>query len=98
MVKKEDVIEQLKKVRDPEIGIDIWTLELVRDIKIDDEGVEVLMTLTTPLCPFADTILKTVEDSVGELFINDDLRRARVELSFDPPWKPSEKLRAMLGI
>lgn len=89
---------KLKEVKDPEIGIDIWTLGLIYDIKIDDDGVKITMTLTTPLCPFADGIIKMVEDKVAELFVGDNLKSVKVELSFDPPWEPSDKLRAMLGI
>ena len=97
-MKREDVIEKIKEVKDPEIGIDVWTLGLIYDIKINDDGVEITMTLTTPLCPFADGIIKMVEDKVGELFVGDKFKSVKVELSFDPPWKPSPKLCAMLGI
>jgi len=85
--------EKLKEVKDPELGIDIVELGLIRDVKIDD-GVEVLMTLTSPLCPFADKIIKDVEDKLEEL----GFENGRVELTFDPPWEPSEELRVSLGI
>ena len=97
-MKKEEIIAKLKEVKDPEIGIDVWTLGLIYDIKIDDEGAKILMTLTTPLCPFADKIIEMVEEKVGELFIGDGLKNVKVELMFDPPWKPSDELRTTLGI
>jgi metal-sulfur cluster biosynthetic enzyme len=93
MIKEKDVIEKLKEVKDPELGIDIYTLGLIYKITIDDEGVEVLMTLTTPLCPFANELVTEVEEKLTELNAGD----ARVEITFDPPWEPSEQLRAILG-
>ncbi len=93
-LKEKDVIEKLKEVKDPELGIDIYTLGLIYKITIDDEGVEVLMTLTTPLCPFANELVTEVEEKLAELKAGD----ARVEITFDPPWEPSEELRAMLGV
>ncbi len=97
---KEDIKEKLKEIKDPELGIDIVTLGLVRDVAIDDPrekgttGAEVLMTLTTPFCPFADDLIAEVETSLEKMGFED----ARVELTFEPPWEPSDELRAQLGI
>jgi len=97
---KEEIKEKLKEVKDPELGIDIVTLGLVRDIAVDDEkktgvsGVEVYMTLTSPFCPFADDLIAQVEDVLEHLGFED----VRVELSFDPPWEPPEELRMQLGL
>jgi metal-sulfur cluster biosynthetic enzyme len=99
MITKEAVIEKIKEVKDPEIGVDLWTLGLIYDIKIDEEGVEILMTLTTAFCPFADKLVLQVEDKVKELIPKDDeLQTVRVELTFTPPWVPSPELRARLGL
>lgn len=98
MITKELVIEKLKTVSDPEIGIDVWTLGLIYDIKIDDEGVEVKMTLTTPFCPFADAMVQQVERVVAQLIEDKEKQSARVELTFEPPWKPSDEIRARLGL
>jgi len=95
-ITEKDIIEKLKLVKDPEIGIDIWTLGLIYKITIDEEGVEVLMTLTTPFCPFADDLIADVEKKVGELgYAEGDVR---VELTFEPAWEPSEEVRMMLGV
>ncbi len=91
-LKEKDVIEKLKLVKDPELGIDIWTLGLIYKITIDDEGGEVLMTLTSPFCPFANDLILGVEKAVGEL------AEVRVEITFEPTWEPSEELRSSLGI
>ncbi len=93
-IKEKDVIEKLKEVKDPELGIDIYTLGLIYKITINNEDVEVLMTLTTPLCPFANDIVVAVEEKLAEL----EGIESRVEITFDPPWEPSEQLRVMLGV
>lgn len=95
-ITKEQIIEKLKLVKDPEINIDVWTLGLIYDIAIKEDGVEVLMTLTTPLCPFADELITEVERRVGEL--GHEEGDVRVELTFDPAWEPSPEVRMMLGV
>ena len=93
-INKKDVIEKLREVKDPELGIDIYTLGLIYKITINEEGIEVIMTLTTPLCPFANELVIAVEEKLTELSSED----VRVEFTFDPPWEPSEELRIMLGV
>ena len=95
MPTKEDVIEVLKKVKDPEIMIDIWTLELVYDVKVEDDKAFVKMTFTTPMCPYGPQLLEEVKTKVGEI---EGVKEADVQVTFDPPWKPSEELRATLGV
>jgi len=95
-ITEKDIIEKLKLVKDPEIGIDIWTLGLIYKITLDEEGVEILMTLTTPFCPFADDLIADVENKVGELGYEEG--DVRVELTFEPAWEPSEEVRMMLGV
>ena len=97
MIEKEKIEEKLKEVKDPELGIDVLTLGLVYDIKQDDDGIEILMTLTTPFCPFADQMIAEVEAKVTEL-ITEEGKTVRVELTFDPPWEASKELRDILGV
>ena len=85
----------LKEVIDPEIGIDIVTLKLVRDVEFKDDVVTVKMTLTTPMCPYGPALIEEVKGKVKEL---QGVKEANVELSFDPPWQPSKELRATLGV
>ncbi|MFC1615031.1 metal-sulfur cluster assembly factor [Patescibacteria group bacterium] len=98
MITKEQIKEKLKEVKDPELGIDIVTLGLIRDVKVSEEGdvitAEVLMTLTTPLCPFANDIILSVENKLEEMGITEP----KVDLTFDPPWEASEELRMQLGV
>ena len=80
---KEKIIENIKKVFDPEIPVNIYELGLIYDIKIDDGDVEVIMTLTSPFCPVAGSLPKEVAARVPEV---DGVKNANVELVFEPPW------------
>lgn len=100
MKTEKDIHEKLKEIKDPELGIDIITLGLIRAINVDDSqktgvpGVEILMTLTSPFCPFADELIAHIESAIEGLGFED----VRVELTFDPPWEPGPLLREMLGV
>ena len=95
MPTKQDAEEILKKVKDPEIGIDIFTLGLIYDINIkENDEIHILMTLTSPMCPFGDEILKQVKEGLTKV----GFKNPNVEVTFDPVWAPSEELRAMLGV
>lgn len=80
---KEKIIENIKKVFDPEIPVNIYELGLIYDIKIDDGDVEVIMTLTSPFCPVAGSLPKEVAARVSEV---EGVKKANVELVFEPPW------------
>ena len=98
-VTKEQVLEKLKDVFDPEIPINIVDLGLVYDVDItDDNEVHVLMTLTAPGCGIGPQIAKQAEWAVAEL---DGLKEVTVDLTFDPPWSPdllTEEGKLLLGI
>jgi|SRR5690625_3309657 len=80
----ERVIEVIKTVYDPEIPVDVYELGLIYDIFInEDREVKILMTLTSPNCPVADTMPKEVMDKVKAM---EGIKDAEVELTFDPPW------------
>ena len=94
MVTKEDIIEVLQTVNDPELNIDIWTLELIYDVKVEEDKVDIKMTFTSPMCPYGPQLLEEVKTKVSEI---NGVKEAKVEVTFEPPWKPSEELRATLG-
>jgi len=94
-VLKDKVIEALKKVLDPEIMLDVYTLGLIYKVEEKNGEVRVLMTLTTPLCPYGDQLVKDVKKAVEGV---KGVRKAKVELTFTPRWEPSEELRALLGV
>lgn len=88
------VYETLRQVKDPELDIDIVTLGLVRHVEMSDrDGIDVIMTLTSALCPFGEKIIGTVESVLAELH-----PEVRVELTFEPPWEPPEEVKLMLGV
>ena len=95
MATRDDVINVLKNVIDPELRIDIWTLELIYNVNIEDNVVNIRMTFTNPMCPYGPMLLSEVKEKVGKL---KDVKEANVEITFDPPWKPSAELRASLGV
>ncbi|OGZ03837.1 MAG: hypothetical protein A2648_02015 [Candidatus Lloydbacteria bacterium RIFCSPHIGHO2_01_FULL_41_20] len=90
---KEQIIEKLKTVKDPELGIDVWTLGLIYKIETEEEGIDILMTLTSPFCPFAEELIASVEKALIPLY-----PEVRVNITFDPPWEPTKELRTMLGV
>ena len=95
----EEIIKELKSVYDPEIPVDIYELGLIYDVQISEEGeVLVIMTLTSPNCPVAETLPREVEDKVNKL---DNVKATEVEITFDPPWSKdlmSEEAKLELGM
>ena len=98
MVTKEEILEALKEVYDPEIPVDIVNLGLVYDVKIDDGKVKILMTLTAVGCPVGPLIVDMVKLRLLKL---EEVNEVEVELTFDPPWTPdkmSEEAKKKLGM
>ena len=93
------VVEALKSVYDPEIPVDIYELGLIYDVQISEDGdALVLMTLTTPHCPVAESLPNEVELRVLSV---PGIRDAEVKLVWDPPWDPSkmsDEARLELGM
>ncbi len=84
---EENVVTVLRTVFDPEIPVNIYDLGLVYEISISDEAdVKVLMTLTSPSCPVAETMPGDVKMRVEMV---KDVRSCEVELTFEPPWDQS---------
>ena len=95
----ESVVKVLKSIYDPEIPVDIYELGLIYDVMVNtDYDVKILMTLTTPNCPVAESLPKEVEDKVKTL---DEVKDCEVEITFDPPWTQdlmSEEAKLELGM
>jgi len=96
---EEMILEKLKEVIDPEIGIDVVNLGLIYEVKVNpDNTVYVKMTMTTPGCPLTMWILRAVEDKILEI---PGVKDAEIELTFDPPWTPdriSPEYKKKLGL
>jgi FeS assembly SUF system protein len=81
---KDKVIEAIKQVYDPEIPVDVYELGLIYDIKVFPvNNIYVLMTLTSPSCPSAESIPVEVEQKIREI---EGVSDVSVELTFDPPY------------
>ena len=95
----EKVIAVIKTIYDPEIPVDIYELGLIYDVFInEDYEVKILMTLTTPNCPVAESLPAEVETKVKSM---KEIKYAEVEMTFDPPWSKelmSEEALLELGM
>ena len=94
----EKIVKELKSIFDPEIPVDIYELGLIYDVFVnEDNEVKILMTLTTPNCPVAESLPQEVEEKIKSL---DEVKTAEVEITFDPPWTKdlmSEEAKLELG-
>ena len=87
MILKDKVIEEIKKIYDPEIPVNIYELGLIYDINIDNENnVKINMTLTSPNCPVAESLPNDVKNSVKEI---KDVKNVDLNLVWEPPWDKS---------
>ena len=95
----EKIVGVLKTIYDPEIPVDIYELGLIYDVFVnEDYDVKILMTLTTPNCPVAETLPLEVQEKVRSI---NDVKSAEVEITFDPPWSQdlmSEEAKLELGM
>ena len=95
----EKIVRVLKTIYDPEIPVDIYELGLIYDVFVnEDYDVKILMTLTKPNCPVAETLTMEVEEKVKSL---NEVKSAEVEITFDPPWTQelmSEEAKLELGM
>ena len=83
-ISKNDVVNQIKTVMDPEIPVNIYDLGLIYDIKVDnDKFAKIKMTLTTPNCPVAESLPKEVREGAMQV---EGIEDVDLELVWDPPW------------
>ena len=94
----DEVIKKLLTIKDPELGINIYDLGLIYDIKIDvGNNVNITMTLTTVNCPVADSFPLDIAKNITSL---ENSGQVKVKLTFDPPWNKdmmSDDARLALG-
>ena len=96
---KQGVVEVLRTIYDPEIPVDIYELGLVYDMNVEESGaVSIRMTLTSPMCPVAESLPPEVEEKVRAVAGVSDVK---IDLVWEPPWSPSlmsEAARLELGM
>jgi len=95
----QQIVNVLKGIYDPEIPVDIYELGLVYDVMVnEDMDVKILMTLTSPNCPVAESLPQEVEQKIRAI---DVVKSVEIELTFDPPWSRdlmSEEAKLELGM
>ncbi len=80
----DDIVDMLRSIYDPEIPVNIYELGLIYDVQVSTEGdVKILMTLTSPNCPVAESMPEEVKQKVGTL---DEVNEVEVEITFEPTW------------
>jgi metal-sulfur cluster biosynthetic enzyme len=98
MVTEKDVRRALRKVKDPELNLDLVVLGLVYEIDVQETHVKATVSLTSPFCPVAGQILDEAKSAIEGV---EGVESAEVELTFQPPWTPERidpLIRASLGI
>jgi metal-sulfur cluster biosynthetic enzyme len=97
-ISEEKIKEKLKECVDPETSLNVIDLGLIYKINIEQSNVIIDMTLTSPFCPFAFSIVSCVEEKAKEV---EGVKKVKINIVFDPPWKPemmSEEARKKLGL
>lgn len=98
MVSEESVLEKIKEIIDPEIGINIVDMGLIYEVDIDDTTVDIKMTLTSPGCPAGGQIINGAQHVTQQL---DGVEEVNIEVVWNPRWTPelmSEEAKDELGI
>ena len=97
MATREEIVEALHTVEDPELGMDIVELGLFYDVEIDGPKVKVIHTLTSMGCPAGQMIQENIHEATSSV---EGVEEVEVELTFDPPWTPdkmSDDAKFILG-
>ena len=97
MASKNDVLEALRQVEDPELGMDIVDLGLVYEVEMEDSTAKVTYSLTSMGCPAGPLIAQDIDSAVRQV---EGIEGVELELTFDPPWTPdrmSDDAKFILG-
>ena len=95
----DEIVKVLKSIFDPEIPVDIYELGLIYDVFInEDNDVKIVMTLTSPNCPVAESLPQEVKEKVSSINL---VNEVEIEMTFEPPWSKdlmSEEAKLELGL
>ncbi len=80
---KEKGIAEIRKIYDPEIPVNIYELGLIYDVKVKGDNVKIIMTLTSPNCPVAESLPQDVKDSAMQV---QGVEKVDLDLVFEPEW------------
>ena len=89
------IIDTMKNIQDPELGVDIWSLGLIYDIK-ENSNLDITMTFTSPMCPYGPQIVSELKSGLKEKGYQEE--KINIAVVFNPLWEPSEELKDALGI
>ncbi|MCI0432976.1 MAG: metal-sulfur cluster assembly factor [Gemmatimonadetes bacterium] len=98
MPTEKDIRKALRKVKDPELNLDLVVLGLIYAIEVDESHVRASISLTSPFCPVAGQIVEEARAAIESV---EGVESAEVELTFTPPWSPERIdpiIRASLGL
>ena len=80
---REQIIAEIRKIYDPEIPVNIYELGLIYDVKVKEDKAKIIMTLTSPNCPVAESLPNEVKNNIMKL---EGVNKVDLELVWDPPW------------
>ena len=80
---KEKIIDEIKKIYDPELPVNIYDLGLIYDVQVNEKKAKIKMTLTTPNCPVSESLPKEVKEGAMQV---EGIEDVDLELVWDPPW------------
>ena len=80
---REQIIAEIRKIYDPEIPVNIYELGLIYDVKVEDDYAKIIMTLTSPNCPVAESLPQDVKDSAMQV---EGIEKVDLDLVFEPEW------------
>jgi len=83
---KDRIIIEIRKIYDPEIPVNIYELGLIYDVKVKEDKAKIIMTLTSPNCPVAESLPQEVKDSAMQV---EGIKEVDLDLVFEPPWNKS---------
>ena len=97
-VTEEQVMTALKPIEDPELHLGLVDLGLIYGVDItpqpEGDEVKLTMTFTSPFCPYGPAMVEELKDLLAEKGI----REVDIQITFEPPWQPSDELREMMGM
>jgi len=83
---REEIIAEIRTIYDPEIPVNIYELGLIYDVKVKEDSVKIVMTLTSPNCPVAESLPQEVKDIAMQV---KGIEKVDLDLVFEPPWDKS---------
>ena len=83
---REQIISEIRKIYDPEIPVNIYELGLIYDVRVKEEKAKIIMTLTSPNCPVAESLPQEVKDGAMQV---EGIEEVDLDLVFEPPWDKS---------